>query len=259
MKFINFSSLMFCVFTFTSVSLFGAEVESDAVVETVVSCGVLEKLDKHGSPITLEFYHFTDGKEETLSKIVTPIFCVNAEAFDKELVMFREFFIDEETEGIKSDFAQAFEQLPPELQQATKEKIRVGGLDKDSRVAWILNSYQEGLCIKKWVTAHPYVVIAKEGSSVLGMALFCDTSLEEGLELPVNAVYLDELAVTPVAQGRGIGKLLVFSPLEVVPETTQIFLDTGVWNTTAQGFYKQVGFVDRDCSEVAHVGYKFVK
>jgi len=222
--------------------------------------GILKKYDKHGAPITLEWYKTHDAK--TLSDLLKPLIPVMADAFADEAILFRNFLFDEERQTIKPECAALLEELPAEVRQWIDVRIHLGAQDRQTRFAGTLASYEQKFekeFIAKWAPVNPFVVIAKEGEKVLGMMLFCRISLEPELELPKNAVYVDEFGVKAEAQGRGIGKLLLFSVFELCSDVTQIFLDTGIWNTKAQAVYKALGFNVRECKEFAHVGFQFIK
>lgn len=57
-------------------------------------------------------------------------------------------------------------------------------------------------------------------------------------------IRVTSIAVTPSAQGRGLGKLLMSSIFKVVPWTQRIFLSTRITNETALKGYRSWGFVN---------------
>jgi len=57
-------------------------------------------------------------------------------------------------------------------------------------------------------------------------------------------VYIHYLVTHPCAQGKGLGKALIFSIFEQYPEIKTIYLHTGLHNKKAQGFYEHVGFTE---------------
>lgn len=222
--------------------------------------GLLSKFDKNGAPITLEWYKV--GSAEELSRILTPLLPIMADAFADEDVLFRNFLFDEKLQIIKPECTAFLADIPEEMRQKIDARIVRGRHDRSTRVAETLQAYEQTLkneWLAKWAPCNPYVVVAKEGEQLLGVTIVCRTSLEPGFELPYGATYLDELAVLSTAQGRGLARLLVFSVFDLIPEATQIFLDTGIWNTKAQAVYAHLGFEVRECKEFAHVGFVFTK
>ncbi len=243
-----------CLWLFSVVALTSTALFADA------KSGLLQKHDKHGVSITLEWHKADDAAR--LTRVMKPLIPVLADAFADDAALFRKFFFDEGTQAIKAEYAELLQGLPAEMLQIIEKNIQLGGQDKQTRIAGTLKKYEQSFSdelLTKWVPAAPFVVIAKEGDKILGVTLFCRMSLEPGFDLPAHAVYLDELGVASDAQGRGIGRLLIFSAFELMPDVTQICLDTGVWNTKAQAVYERLGFCKRECKEIGHVGYQFIK
>ncbi|PKN03209.1 hypothetical protein CVU75_03390 [Candidatus Dependentiae bacterium HGW-Dependentiae-1] len=71
---------------------------------------------------------------------------------------------------------------------------------------------------------------------------------------PIGTITLDELAIIPSAQRRGIGKLLVSSLYTIIPQIERIELYVRPTNTTAQAAYLSYGFTsgqieDTNCAK----------
>lgn len=66
-----------------------------------------------------------------------------------------------------------------------------------------------------------------------------------------NGIYIRRLAIDPEFSGKGLGKLLVFSILNIWDKSTKIQLVTRRANTNALNFYKKIGF---DLSNFEHPG-----
>jgi ribosomal protein S18 acetylase RimI-like enzyme len=222
--------------------------------------GIFKKYDKKGTAITLEWHKIKDSK--IFSQAMKPLIPALADAFADDTKLLRAFLFDENLQAIKQEHLAFLADVSDEMRQKIDAKIQLGGRDRQTRVNCTLASYEqtsEQELAAKWAHNNPFVVIAREGTKVLGVAVFCNTSLESELDLPKNAVYLDELGVISEAQGRGLSKLLIFSVFDLIPGVSQIFLNTGVWNTKAQAVYKAVGFEPRECKEFGHVGFQFIK
>jgi ribosomal protein S18 acetylase RimI-like enzyme len=61
---------------------------------------------------------------------------------------------------------------------------------------------------------------------------------------PVGVVKVMSFAVDPRYQNRGLGRALMFSIFEMLPNTTGIFLATRVTNESALAAYRAWGFVE---------------
>jgi len=79
----------------------------------------------------------------------------------------------------------------------------------------------------------------KETKELLGFTTFLIKP-----EFPQNTVKDISIGVTPEAQGRGLGKLLMSSIFKILPTVNRIFLFTRVTNDKAIGVYKAWGFTE---------------
>lgn len=59
----------------------------------------------------------------------------------------------------------------------------------------------------------------------------------------VGEVHIGHLAIDPNFQGKGFGKRLLFTILEVLPETKKLVLITRKENHGSRAFYKRLGFI----------------
>lgn len=90
-----------------------------------------------------------------------------------------------------------------------------------------------------------YFAIAKQGSKIIGFALF-DRSRVRGASsirgvFPPEEVFVSPIMILPEAQGTGVGKELLFSILRQFPNLKKISLDTSK-RLPASGFYRHLGF-----------------
>lgn len=100
---------------------------------------------------------------------------------------------------------------------------------------------------------------AFQNKRVIGFACFQKEPLED------KAVYVRLLAIHPDFQGKGIGKLLLFSvktDKDLYPDTQALFLITRFKNEKAIGFYKKQGFIQssyihEEYDKTKYVGFEW--
>jgi GNAT superfamily N-acetyltransferase len=198
--------------------------------------GALNAVDKEGTQVTLNWIKVESY--ETFLDLAKHIFPLAAEAFADET---RNFLLDDKLQ-IRQEYRSAVEKLCEEKQEKEKFEAHLAIArydDRKQRVAAKLRSFEqryESLWATKWSITKPLVVtvfnaITKE---LLGWTTFhC---------IDQNCVQLDQLAIAPEFQNRGLAKLLIFSILKIVPETTCIYVNTALWNLRAHASYEKLGF-----------------
>ena len=73
-------------------------------------------------------------------------------------------------------------------------------------------------------------------------------------EYPKGKVKMTHLGVVPEKRGQGIGRSLIFSVLDIIPGTKEIFLCTRPTNETAIKVYTACGFtIDKDPPSEPHI------
>lgn len=93
------------------------------------------------------------------------------------------------------------------------------------------------------------LVVAKLDGKIVGVSGFKPT------EHP-HQIYISQLAVEPNLWRHSIGRNLVFSALELYPDTQSLVVIPRRINTVAQNFYKKLGFHE---SAYMHPGYNPAK
>jgi GNAT superfamily N-acetyltransferase len=90
-----------------------------------------------------------------------------------------------------------------------------------------------------------YCHVAEAGGEVVGFALWF---LNFSTWLGRHGVYLEDLYVRPSYRGRGLGKALLLSLVEIARERGYGRVEWAVldWNTPAQDFYRSLGAVPMD-------------
>lgn len=210
-------------------------------------------IDKKGSPVVLEWHRAVEGQInlEDAGLVLSQILPVMAEAFaDKALLFLEEV---EENYQVKQEYAATVKDLydsrPGELESLIEVANKYKN-DRNKRVELALQSFKQGIesqspksetshqCSQKDFPDQTFVVMAKtQTGDVLGYAIF-----RVKAEFEKDNVELDELAVSPSAQGRGLARFLTSSILKLVPTTKRLFLGALIWNKPAQEAYKALGF-----------------
>lgn len=88
-----------------------------------------------------------------------------------------------------------------------------------------------------------YFAVAKEDSKIIGFVIFDTDELgqsTDSLSSP-EEVFISPIMILPEAQGKGLGKELVFSILKLFPNLKKISLAT-MKTMPASEFYKHLGF-----------------
>lgn len=216
-----------------------------------VDAGVMPALDKTGkqilwnnAPVTLEWHRVTEVK--AFFDLYEPLIPTYAQAFAD---VTRDLLLDETFKHVRKEYVAAVEALPQEVREELDIKIKLATATREERV----NHMQQDLVqtIQKeraYLLAHPelnpeagsaFIVIARsKWNDILGFALF--KMLPD--DAKIGSIELDELAIAPIAQKRGLARPLAFSVAAIAPEIKRIYLGTKLWNTTAQGVYKALGF-----------------
>jgi GNAT superfamily N-acetyltransferase len=90
-----------------------------------------------------------------------------------------------------------------------------------------------------------YCHVAEAGGEVAGFALWF---LNFSTWLGRHGIYLEDLYVRPSYRGRGLGKALLLSLVDVARERGYGRVEWAVldWNTPAQDFYRSLGAVPMD-------------
>lgn len=218
------------------------------------TCGIVECDDKEGNTITLEWYKIRNLKDSRVLDEITIATRIDAQldVFIDELVAFRDFSFEA---GLLKEPAEDDEKA----QELFYMILSLETLDREEQIAF-LNRFQEldSSTVSegdlKRIAAETVVVIAKEGDTIVGTASFSPKSIDDGLVLPENGLYLSDLGVHTDAQGRGIGRLLIFSFFEFFPDTTKVFLSTSYENHHAQNVFENLGFEKRECKEITGYG-----
>jgi len=93
-----------------------------------------------------------------------------------------------------------------------------------------------------------YIYIAEENGQALGYIFFKVVERNENPFLFVRRYLLiDQISVRPEAQGQGVGKALIQQVEVVARELGILGIELGSWdfNTSAHGFFEQVGYKKR--------------
>ena len=128
-------------------------------------------------------------------------------------------------------------------------------IDTDKKT-WLSSCFSDEFLDQLKLPNSPYRLLAAlKESAPVGYALF-------DLSLYPHQVYLSELAVDLRFQGKGIGKQLVFAPLQSLPDTKKIVLITRKANAQAKAFYKAIGFspssfIEKGYSPDLYTGYEY--
>ena len=196
--------------------------------------------DKHGENISIEWHKVTDCK--TLLELEEQLMPVSAEAFADEAIDLRNFLLDDKFQ-IKKEFIEIAEGLSHGDREELDAKIAISNTDRMSRVGYLrqmfLQKFEKTKAVllihsKHVLNSIYFVVTAKDkAGEVLGLAIFNINSDD------CSDVWVDQLAVLPKAQGRGLARLLMFSILKLNPEIACIGLNTELWNVKAREMYTQ--------------------
>lgn len=155
----------------------------------------------------------------------------------------------------------------PKEKQLLAEPAVIAGITESLRSGWEKRIERIRGKIAAINPVPLYLVIARgHQQKILGFALLTNEPISEHLAArqihvlegsiesvgattstpnACDQVYVGPLAVTPEAQGTGVGKALLFAVLTHLPQIKTIGLSTSAnpLNKKAQGFYEHLGFV----------------
>ncbi len=218
------------------------QIQKIALVLVLVPSGLLGmeqgswiELDKLGHNVLIEWHKVTDYKTYfEFQKLLLP---VQAASFGQQM---KDSLLDEKRQ-VKPEYTQRVLGLPGLMQvvecyQSGNEKLFL-----DSQISCFDRACAQ--CLEQQIVFPKtcFFVIAKnEKNEILGYAVFHSKS-----KYPNGSVRLEPLAVLPSAQGMGLGRKLIFSIRQILPETSRIFLKTSFWFTGAISVYRKLGFKER--------------
>ncbi|MFH1254245.1 MAG: GNAT family N-acetyltransferase [bacterium] len=204
---------------------------------------ILEAVDKKGNKVILECYKI--GNIASAFEMQKKALAVISEAFADEIYD----FLDDNLQ-IKAEYVDAVKDRYKEAELASL--IKIASLCKDDRKKRVEltrqeweKSIEENATSVKDLPGQSFVVMAKNiKGDLLGVVTFLISPLctHYFQDFTDGDVVLEPIAVAPTAQGCGLARLLVFSILTLMPETTRILLGTKIWNKKAQAVYKGLGF-----------------
>lgn len=239
----NYSLLFFSIFFLSIISVASVKFLAPApkqwldIVRQSPSLGTLHGTDKAGQSITLN-WTLSHVQDPRFKPTMQSICDLTVEAFTPVEIEFVKQH-PEAMQGLDNAHFKALEPLftngidAVDWAQATKVVAE--------RIRQISDPSVWGDNVLSMFTQCLYVIVTIQdhaANTIIGTATF--------FVMPAYGhgdVRVTSIAVTPSAQGRGLGKLLMSSIFKVVPSTQRIFLSTRITNETALKAYRSWGFV----------------
>lgn len=213
--------------------------------------GVFQAKDKHGRHVGLEWIK-TDLISPEYAAAMKSAWLIACPTYTKVETQ----FLRAHPEVVGGDaFFKPFEPL---FQAGIENVDWLKAEEKMQEVLKAIFLWDSSTCsdeMKKTLTnsAHIFVTVKDKDSNVmLGFISFLVIP-----EYAAGDVKCIAFAVKPEEQNRGLGRLLMSSILNIIPELKRIFLCTRVTNTTAQNAYYNWGFITDNNPVIEEHDYTF--
>lgn len=207
-----------------------------SIQEITASTSTLQALDKQGLPIVFQ-WHRTSLQSPDFSEITKSVSKIGVESFTSVETQ----FLHEHPEAVMQDenfksFELLFKDGPEHIDWALVENKERENLRQifEMDVAGLSDEVKQHLPKDCY-----FFVLAcdKRTSELLGFIQFGISP-----DYIFGDVKVVAIGVTPAAQGRGLGKLLMSSIFKIVPNVKRLFLSTRPSNVVAIGAYQSWGF-----------------
>jgi RimJ/RimL family protein N-acetyltransferase len=213
--------------------------------------GQFQAKDKTGQPVILEWLK-TNVHEPEYADTMHMVDDVLVRSFGSSEIRYLKEHPEEVVNATENTI---YEQLQPFFKNKGKDIDWVLVEEKLTSIAHLYQKQANKDAIKELADSLYFFILVKEITTkkILGFARYRIVD-----DSPQGTVILEPLVVAPEAQQRGLGKLLVASIFNIIPNITRILLTVESKNDVAFKAYQTWGFVEYPGSDIFHknMGYQ---